>query len=42
MSPNLQETVDSVTFTKEVMIEKLHFFVQCLRYSDNLENCVEM
>ena len=28
MWPNPQETVDLVTFTEEILHEKLHFFVQ--------------
>ena len=43
MWPNPQETVDLVTFTEEILNEKLHFFVQCI--DENYEmvkwvNCV--
>ena len=29
MWPNLQETADLVTFTKEILTGKLHFFIKC-------------
>ena len=33
MWPNPQETADLVTFTKEILIGKLYFFVQCQCHS---------
>ena len=35
MRPNPHETVDLVTFTEEILIEKFHFFVQCKEFIQN-------
>ena len=37
MLPNLQETVDLVTFTEEILKGKLHFL--CSGYSDEENLC---
>ena len=29
MLRNLKETADLVTFTEEILVEKIHFFVHC-------------
>ena len=46
MRPNPQFPVDLVTFTKEILDEKLHFFVQChplrLTVSSLIHRCVSM
>ena len=33
MWPNPQETADLVTFIEEILNEKVHFFVQCINFS---------
>ena len=38
MWPDPQETVDSVTFTEEIVNGKLDFFVQCNLLMEDLDN----